>query len=86
VDCNETLQALADYLDEDARAELCRTIEEHLHRCRDCRVYVDTIKKTIVLYQAGEKIEMPVRVNARLTEALAREYARTAQGEPATSD
>src|SRR5437879_1355397 len=51
VECAELLDQLADFLDEDARADLCREIDEHLRRCPSCQVYVDTIRKTIVLYQ-----------------------------------
>ena len=64
VDCIEVLGQLADFLDEDAREELCRDIKAHLTQCRDCQLQVDTIKKTIVLYQAesGKTFELPVRV------------------------
>jgi predicted anti-sigma-YlaC factor YlaD len=86
VDCNEVLDQLSDYLDQEARAELCREIEAHMLQCRNCRLEVDTLKKTIVLYQSGEKIEMPVRIKSRLSEALAREYASTPQKEPASFD
>ena len=76
VNCNEVLEQLGDYLDEDARLELCRAIEQHLHQCHDCQVYVDTIKKTIVLYQADRSVELPVTASSKLVAALAREYAR----------
>lgn len=74
MDCQEVLDQLADYLDDDARAELCRQIEEHLAKCRNCQVEVDTVKKTIVLYQMDSRVEVPVRVTAELQAALAREY------------
>jgi predicted anti-sigma-YlaC factor YlaD len=87
VECEELLQQLADYLDEDARAELCREIEAHLARCANCQVFVDTMKKTIVLYQVDDRsrrIEVPVRANARLKAALATEYQKS--GETIPSD
>jgi len=74
VDCNDVFEQLADYLDEDARAELCRAIEDHLGRCRDCHLYVDTVRKTIVLYQSDQAVEVPASVQTRLEEALARAY------------
>ncbi len=77
MDCQEVLDQLADYLDDDARAELCRQIEEHLAKCRNCQVEVDTVKKTIVLYQMDSRVEVPVRVTAELQAALAREYRQT---------
>ncbi|HEY2955314.1 MAG TPA: zf-HC2 domain-containing protein [Candidatus Eisenbacteria bacterium] len=82
MDCNEVLGQLSDYLDDDARAELCRAIEEHLARCHDCKVEVDTVRKTIMLYQKGEQTEIPVRVSAELESVMAREYGRR-RSEPA---
>ena len=78
MNCNEVLEQLGDYLDEDARAELCRAIEEHLHQCHNCQVYVDTVKKTITLYQADRAVEVPLHVGTRLSAAMAREYDRGA--------
>jgi predicted anti-sigma-YlaC factor YlaD len=86
VDCNEVLEQLSDYLDEDARAELCRAIEAHMAQCHNCQLEVDTIKKTIVLYQAGEKIEMPVVLKHQLSEALSREYSTKGQKETPPSN
>jgi predicted anti-sigma-YlaC factor YlaD len=74
VKCKEVLERLSDYVDADERAELCRMIEEHLAVCRGCKIEVDTIKKTILLYHSNGTAEMPVRVSAALQSALAREY------------
>jgi len=74
VNCDEVLGQLAEYLDEDARRELCEAIGEHLHQCHDCQVYVDTVKKTIVLYQADRTLQAPLQVTQQLQAALAREY------------
>lgn len=74
VNCNEVLEQLGDYLDEDARAELCREIEDHLHQCHDCQVYVDTVKKTIMLYQSDRSVQIPVNVGSKLAALMAREY------------
>jgi predicted anti-sigma-YlaC factor YlaD len=79
VDCNEVLEQLSEFLDESARAELCRAIEQHLSQCRDCRFYVDSVKKTIVLYQSDREVDVPVTVNSQLKAALAREYRATRQ-------
>jgi predicted anti-sigma-YlaC factor YlaD len=74
LDCSEVLQQLAEFLDDDAREELCRTIEEHLSQCRDCRFQVDSVKKTIVLYQSDRSAELPVKISHQLQVALAKEY------------
>jgi predicted anti-sigma-YlaC factor YlaD len=76
VDCNDVLEQLAEYLDEGAREELCRAIEAHLSRCRDCRVEVDTVRKTIVLYQVDREVPMPPAVTRGLEAALAKEYRK----------
>jgi predicted anti-sigma-YlaC factor YlaD len=74
VDCSEVLQQLADYLDEEARAQLCAVIDDHLSRCTDCQIEVDTLRKTIVLYQNDRRIEMPAHLTQRLEAVMAREY------------
>ncbi len=76
VDCDQVLGQLSDYLDDDAREELCRAIEEHLARCHDCKVEVDTVRKTILLYQKDSESKIPVRVSAELEGVMAREYGR----------
>jgi predicted anti-sigma-YlaC factor YlaD len=79
VNCKEVLDQLSDFLDDEARAEMCRQIEEHLNRCGGCKVVVDTVKKTIMLYQGDGPAETPVRVSAALQSALAFEYRRSRQ-------
>ncbi len=74
IQCDEVLEQLSDYIDEETRAELCEAIQEHLTRCRDCQIMVDSVKKTIVLYQNGSSIEVPTSATARLSAALTREY------------
>lgn len=74
MECTEVLEQLSEFLDEDSRAELCRAIEQHLTQCRDCRFYVDSVKKTIVLYQSDREVDVPVAVTAQLQAALAKEY------------
>ena len=76
VNCKEVLDQLSDFVDEEAREELCRAINEHLARCHGCKVEVDTIQKTILLYSSDGPNEVPVRVSAALESALAREYRR----------
>ncbi len=86
MECTEVLEQLADYLDEEARAELCKAIEEHLHACRECSFYVDTVKKTIVLYQADRRMEVPAKATALLQTALAAEYASSGKPEASPAD
>jgi predicted anti-sigma-YlaC factor YlaD len=74
VPCGEVREKLSDYIDQETLDEICREIEAHLAHCDDCRVEVDTVKKTIMLYQKGSSVEVPIRATAKLSAALAREY------------
>jgi predicted anti-sigma-YlaC factor YlaD len=75
VNCHELVEQLSDYLDQEAREELCRAIESHLKICPNCRFEVDSLRKTIVLYQAEREADMPPAVSASLQAALARAYS-----------
>jgi hypothetical protein len=46
---------------------LCKSLEKHLADCKDCRVVVDTLKKTIELYKMeSDKESIPPQVKERL--------------------
>ena len=68
--CDQLQAQLPDYLDGEARAEICRAIEVHLADCYDCRVVVDTMKKTITLYRNAPREAVPPDVHARLVRVL----------------
>ena len=74
INCDEVLDGLSEFLDAEARADLCREIEEHLRHCHDCQVEVDTVKKTIVLYQSDRVTEVPLTTSHRLRAALSGAY------------
>jgi predicted anti-sigma-YlaC factor YlaD len=86
VDCTEVMERLSDYLDVDVRAELRKAVDEHLSACRDCSFYVDTVRKTVVLYQADLRMEVPMKATARLHAALAAEYAMHPRKRPGPTD
>jgi len=86
VDCTEVMEQLSEYLDQDVRDELRRAVDEHLHACHDCSYYVDTVRKTVVLYQADRRIEVPMKATARLHAALAAEYALQSRKPAAGAD
>jgi predicted anti-sigma-YlaC factor YlaD len=68
--CRHLLGDLSDYLDGQASAELCADIERHLTECENCRVVVDTLAKTIVLYRDLPKPELPAEARQRLYQSL----------------
>lgn len=68
--CHHLLDALGGYLDGEVSDALCAEIETHLATCEDCRVVVDTTRKTIELYRTLPKPEPPAGMRRRLYKAL----------------
>lgn len=68
--CREILEPLSEYISGEAAESLCAQIEAHLSQCENCRVVVDTVKKTILLYQATAATELPTDVRRRLYQVL----------------
>jgi anti-sigma factor (TIGR02949 family) len=70
-DCRKLLDSLSGYHDGDLPQELCDEIEQHMKDCSNCRIVVDTLGKTISLYQTtSEEITMPEDVRQRLYHRL----------------
>lgn len=71
LNCGALLESLSDYLDGDLQEALCKEIEGHIADCDDCRVVVDTLKKTIYLYhETSERTDIPLAVRKRLFHRL----------------
>ncbi len=68
--CRDMLGNLSDYIDGDLEAELCAEIEQHLAGCNNCRIVVDTLKRTVTLYHEHGHEPLPEDVKARLFDAL----------------
>jgi predicted anti-sigma-YlaC factor YlaD len=68
--CQELLGQLSDYIDGELETSLCAEIEEHLSGCSDCRIMVDTMRKTIILYRDQAPVELPPDVKDRLYSVL----------------
>ena len=66
--CQSLLVFLSDFVDGDLSEELCREIDRHAAECRNCRVVVDTLRKTISLYH--ESAAEPAEVSSATREKL----------------
>ena len=64
------LGSLSDYIDGELEAELCAEIEQHVAACVNCRIVVDTLKRTVTLYHDHGHEPMPEDVRQRLLAAL----------------
>lgn len=69
--CQELLGSLSAYIDGDLSPELCQELEKHLAGCNDCRVVLNTTKRTIDLVHSPlEKPDLPDDVRERLFKRL----------------
>ncbi len=69
--CHDLLASLSDYIDGDLTPGLCAEIEKHMAGCQKCRIVVDTLRKTVYLYQeVQEPAELPTNVRERLYRRL----------------
>jgi anti-sigma factor RsiW len=69
--CHDLISSLSDYVDGTLQAELCEELDRHLRDCDKCRVVVNTLKKTVELYQeTAVDTTIPDAVRQRLFASL----------------
>ena len=65
--CKELLGTLSEYIDGTLQKELCAELEKHLAGCDNCRIVVNTLRKTVDLYrESSQGEEMPEEIRHRL--------------------
>jgi anti-sigma factor (TIGR02949 family) len=69
--CSQLLGSLSEYVDGELDDELCNLLEQHLEGCEDCRIVVDTLRKTVYLYHASSQEDnIPLDIRTRLYKSL----------------
>jgi anti-sigma factor RsiW len=69
--CRHLLDSLSDYVDGALDDSLCVELERHLEGCENCRIVVDTLRKTVYLYQVtAQPPAVPDDVRQRLYRRL----------------
>lgn len=68
--CNQFMDELSEYLDEDVEAGLRQELEAHVTQCPNCWVMVDTTKKTLKIYKGLEAEPLPDDLKSRLMQAI----------------
>ena len=69
--CLNLLGSLSEYIDGELNPDLCAEIEKHLAGCEDCRVVLNTTRRTIdLIHSPVETPDMPLDVRARLFKRL----------------
>lgn len=69
--CANLLGSLSEYIDGTLGPELCQEVEKHLAGCENCRVVLNTTKRTIDLVRLPEtRTPVPDDVRERLFKHL----------------
>ena len=69
--CEELLGSLSSYIDGELPPELCVELEKHLAGCDDCRVVLNTTRRTLdLVHDPVEKPDLPDDVRERLFKRL----------------
>jgi hypothetical protein len=64
--CEELLKALNEYVDGTLEPGACAHFQQHLDGCDTCRIVVDNVRKTILLYKGDQVIELPTACREKL--------------------
>ncbi len=69
--CHQLLGSLSEYVDGELDDEICAALEQHLENCENCRIVVDTLRKTVYLYRTTSQEEsLPDDIRERLFKSL----------------
>ena len=79
MECNELVQYLSDYIDQNLEEDLVEAAQEHLATCENCRVVLDTTQKTIFLYREQGKRTIPAGRRQRLFDQLQQTFLKKEQ-------
>ncbi len=74
--CKNIVVELSSYLDGELDSALVAEVQRHLERCEDCRLLVDTTRKTIQIFCNSEPVPLPDDVRERLHKALEQRLRR----------
>jgi hypothetical protein len=71
VTCGHIVESLSEYVEGTLDEALCVDLERHMNECHDCKVVVDTLRRTIELYhRTAPDVDVPADVRMRLYTCL----------------
>ena len=77
MNCSKLIREISNYLDNDLDSALRQELEDHMGACPDCRIIIDTTRKTIEIYRGCEPYPIPQDLHDRLQQALRRHYQKS---------
>lgn len=81
MNCDDLLNYLSDYIDNNLDDALVAEASDHLATCQNCRVVLDTTRHTITLYREQQPIRIPAARRQQLFSDLQAAFLASA---PAT--
>ncbi len=70
--CREIFARLSEYLDDELSAALCREMEGHLDGCEPCKVFLESLRRTVRLVEGVEATPLPQTIRQEVREAYDR--------------
>jgi anti-sigma factor (TIGR02949 family) len=77
--CRKLFAELSNYLDGDVDPDMRRDLEEHIAKCPNCLVVIDTTQQTIRVFQGCEPYPLPEDMHDKLLGALRKRYETAAR-------
>lgn len=77
IPCKKLISELSNFLDNEIDPALRQELEEHMGRCPDCRLILDTTRKTIQIYRGCEPYPLPQSLHDRLQQAVRKHYEKS---------
>jgi RNA polymerase sigma-70 factor (ECF subfamily) len=68
--CRPYIERLCNALGEDLNSPLCRELQEHIAQCPECTLQVNTVRRTVEIYQTFPCSRIPGDVEKRLRAVL----------------
>ncbi len=68
--CPDYAKELNDYLDGTLDPSLCREIEAHIGECPNCRIMIDSLRRTVSLCRDGVNEPLPPVLENKLNATL----------------
>jgi anti-sigma factor RsiW len=74
--CRDIAKELSEYLDGELDSETCAEIEAHMAGCKNCRLMVDTMRRTVTLCREGVEEELPNSIKRKLDKKMEEKWKK----------
>lgn len=76
ISCDQVLEELSNFLDDQAARSLRRDLEAHLGECRTCRVLYDSTLKTLRIVTESRSFDLPEGISERMVASIMKKVRR----------